>query len=117
MTIHLKPKAYSRLLTTIILFATLSASSLAQNGSIFIESSQTVSTLNNDQFEKYQKFSTSDYYTTHRLIEVQSLVENQGNGKIAVSLTEFQCPNLIFSAKNVEYTDEENYYWHGEITT
>lgn len=103
----------------ILIAATLIApdSLHAQNGSIFNISSVTLQSLDSNQFAKYQKFSASDFYNNHTLIKVDSLLARQKNGRVAVTLPGYQCNNMVFSARNVEYTDESNYYWYGEIFT
>lgn len=105
------------LLMVIMILSGVTATISGQNGSIFKPSTKTQATLDSNQYVRYTKFSTSPSYLSHRLIEVESLVAKQNGGKIALILPNFQCSNLVFSAKKVEYSNENNYYWFGIITT
>src|SRR5688500_3833956 len=83
--------------------------------SIFLDSDMDSTLLDSDQLENYQKISHNEEFVGYRLIAVQDLLTVQAEGRIIIELPDFPCPQLSFLARNVDYIDQDNYTWYGEI--
>lgn len=87
----------------------------AQLASIFEASPLDSNSLTVSQLTKYQKVSRGQFYSDPTLVNVASLTEVQDSGRIGISLPYFTCNNMVFTARDVDYTDDENYFWYGDI--
>lgn len=70
-------------------------------------------TLTTEQNVRYQKILNAPHLKNHRLIRLENLATTQFQGKLAIRLAGLACENLLFQARNVEYTSENDYYWYG----
>ena len=71
--------------------------------------------LNPEQSIRYQKILNAPHLKNHRLIRLENLATTQFQGKLSIRLAGLACENLLFQARNVEYTSENEYYWYGDI--
>jgi hypothetical protein len=70
--------------------------------------------LNTKQNTRYQKVLNASHLKNHRFIKLENLATTQSEGKLNIRLSGI-CNNLVFKARNVEYTSENDYYWYGDI--
>jgi hypothetical protein len=85
--------------------------------SILEESSLDSTQLDSAQLVNYQKISHNEEFLSYSLIEVQDLVTLQDSGRVTINMSIFPCSPVTFLARNVDYTDQDNYTWYGEIVT
>ncbi len=75
----------------------------------------TIADLTNSELQRYNKLLSSPKYATHAFASFGSLSGTQLNGKIKINLPGSTCGDLIFKVKAVEYSNEQSYFWHGNL--
>ncbi len=71
--------------------------------------------LNESQNVKYQKILNAPHLKNHLLVRIENLATTQTQGMLNIVLPNVACDNLAFTARKVEYTSENDYYWYGDI--
>ena len=84
---------------------------------IIRESLMSFGSLNASENEKLTRIQSNGLYSDYYLAEWGSLVERQSAGRITIDLPGDDCGDLIYKATSVDYTNEQNYIWHGVLAS
>lgn len=104
-----------RLISLLVIILSFAQISVGQTQSIIAQTSLTPSQLNSNQLAKFNQLSSSTLHDNFQLVQVQNLSTSQVNGKVRLALSNLSCPDLIFTATQIQYTSENDYYWYGII--
>jgi hypothetical protein len=109
-----KLKTKQIFLLTLAVCISLFSKVYAQNTSFM---RQTNTTLTNSEQQIRTTYSAIANYSNLTNIEVLSLKDLQSNGKVDLILPSniSNCGKLTFYGTDINYTDENNYYWYGIV--